>query len=74
MSRSGCASRSSSAAVAWPAMTRGSSNGWIIVAPVSTSTAAHKASRAGTFGAQNRIVAPKHGGELGSSVAQLCRS
>ena len=55
----GDCSRSSSAAVPCPAMTRTSSNGCTSVAPVSRRTAAHAASRASMVGAQKRIVAPR---------------
>src|SRR5690349_2232775 len=57
-SRSPTASSSSSAAVPCPAMTRGSSNGWMSVAPLSRATSAQAASRDATFGAHNRTVAP----------------
>ena len=57
-SRSGTSARSSSAAVACPAITSKWSNGWISVAPLSRSTCAHALSRAATLGAQKRIVAP----------------
>src|ERR1700694_232652 len=58
-SSSGSSSSSSSAAVPCPAITRQSLYGWISVAPVSASTAAHAASRAATVGSQKRIVPPR---------------
>src|SRR6185369_1322720 len=58
-SRSGISSRSSSAAVPCPAMTRQSSYGCTSTAPVSASTAAQVVSRASSVGAQNRTVAPR---------------
>ena len=51
-SRSGASSISSSAAVPWPAITAGSSNGWIIAAPVSATIRAAVSSRAARVGAQ----------------------
>ena len=58
-SRSGSASKSSSVAVACPAITCASSNGWISVAPVSRITSLQVASRAASVGSQSRTVAPK---------------
>jgi hypothetical protein len=57
-SRSGTVSTSSTVAVAWPAMTRGSSNGWTSVAPLSRATSSHAASRAATVGSHSRTLAP----------------
>ena len=49
---------SSLAAVAWPAMIRGSSKGWIRTAPVSSMTSAVVVSRASRLGSQRMTSAP----------------
>ena len=52
MPMAGTASSSSRVAVPWPAITRGSSKGWISTAPVSATSAATVAARASRVGSQ----------------------